>query len=51
MDVKQRIGAVIFITKTNGLNKFILNNLVYLNGIGRPFPTQNFHKSGKDSIV
>ena len=38
MDVKQRIGAVIFITKTNRLNKFILNNLVYLNAIGRPFP-------------
>ena len=50
MDVKQRIGAVIFITKTNGLHKFILN-VVYLNGIGRPFPIQNFHKSGKDSIV
>ena len=51
MDVKQRIGAVIFITKTNGLNKFILHSLVYLNGIGRPFAIQNFHKSGKDSIV
>ena len=52
MDVKQRIGAVIFITKTNGFHKFILNSpVVYLNGIGRPFPIQNFHKSGKDSIV
>ena len=30
MDVKQRIGAVIFTTKTNGLDKFILNSLQFI---------------------
>ena len=54
MDVKQRIGDVIFITKSNGLDKFILNSqysVVYPNGIGRPFPTLNILKSGKDKVM